>query len=213
MTKKPVALLSNRHLQSLRRERSLCRCSQQQGQTLVEFAMVVPLLLLLVLGVIEIGYALYENHLIIKLAREGANLTSRQTTIQEAENAILAATTRPIRFDQDGKLIFSVIKLGTGGGNLNQPIIAQRRVVGTLSVPSVLGDPVTSAYNGPPNYAAQDPNNDTRIRISGALPNGLTLTAGKSVFVTEVYTHHDLITPFENFGPSLPTNLYASAYF
>ena len=60
--------------------------------------MILPLLLLLVLGVIEVGYALYENHLIIKLAREGSNLISRQSTLQEAENALLAATTPPISF-------------------------------------------------------------------------------------------------------------------
>jgi hypothetical protein len=197
----------------LRNESSLRRCSHQQGQTLVEFAMVVPLLLLLVLGVIEVGYALYENHLIIKLAREGSNLISRQSTLQEAESALLAATTVPITFDQDGKLILSVIRLGTAGGNLNRPIIAQRRVLGTLSAGSVFGDPVPGAYGGAPNYSALDANNDTRIRIAGALPNGLTLVAGQSVYVTEVYTHHDLITPFERFGARMPTNLYASAIF
>jgi hypothetical protein len=175
--------------------------------------MVVPLLLLLVLGVIEVGYALYENHLIIKLAREGSNLISRQSTLQEAESALLAATTAPITFDQDGKLILSVIRLGTAGGNLNRPIIAQRRVLGTLNAGSVLGDPVPGAYGGAPNYSALDANNDTRIRIAGALPNGLTLVAGQSVYVTEVYTHHDLITPFERFGARMPTNLYASAIF
>ncbi len=187
--------------------------SRQRGQTLVEFAMVMPLLLMLVLGVIELGYALYEKHIITRLAREGSNLISRQGTLQEAENALQAARTPPITFDADGKLILSVIRLGTGGANLNQPIIAQRRVVGTLSMGSVLGDPVSSAYSGAPNYSAQNPDNDSRVRIVGALPNGLTLSAGQSVYVTEVYTHHDLITPFERFGPRLPTNLYASAYF
>lgn len=186
---------------------------RQRGQTLVEFSMVVPLLLMLVLGIIELGYALYEKHLIIKLAREGSNLISRQSTIQEAEVALQAARTPPITFDADGRLILSVIRLGTAGANLNQPIIVQRRVVGTLSVGSILGNPVSGAYNGAPNYSAQDPDNDSRIRITGGLPNGLTLSAGQSVYVTEVYTHHDLITPFERFGPRLPTNLYASAYF
>jgi hypothetical protein len=215
MTKITTPLPFNRPRHRLRRrdEPSQFGCLHQRGQTLVEFSMVLPLLLLLVLGVIEVGYALYENHLIIKLAREGSSLISRQSTLQEAENALLAATTPPISFDHDGKLILSVIRLGTGGGNLNRPIIAQRRVIGTLSAGSVLGDPDPSAYNGAPNYVAQNADNDTRIRIAGALPNGLTLVAGQSVYITEVYTRHNLITPFERFGAKLPSNLYASAYF
>ena len=184
-----------------------------RGQSLVEFAMVLPLVLVLALGIIEVSYALFENHLIIKLAREGANLISRGTKLGEAETSLLAATTAPVAFNAKGKLVLSVIKLGDAGANLNQPIISQRRVVGTLSANSVLGNPPTSSYSGAPDYTAVNPNNDSSIRIAGALPNGLTLAAGESVYVTEVYTRHDFITPFQNFGVTLPTNLYASAYF
>jgi hypothetical protein len=184
-----------------------------RGQSLVEFAMVLPLILVLVLGIIEVSYALFENHIIIKLAREGANLISRGSNLQQAETSLLAATTAPVAFNAKGKLVLSVIKLGDAGANLNQPIISQRRVVGTLGANSVLGNPPTSSYSGAPYYTAVNPNNDSSIRIAGALPNGLTLAAGESLYVTEVYTRHDLITPFRNFGVGLPSNLYASAYF
>jgi len=184
-----------------------------RGQSLVEFAMVMPLVLVLVLGVIEVSYALFENHLITKLAREGANLISRGTNLGEAETSLLAATTPPVAFNAKGKLVLSVIKLGESGANLNQPIISQRRIVGSLSANSVLGNPPTASYSGAPHYSAVNPNNDSSVRVSGALPNGLTLAAGQSVYVTEVYTRHDLITPFEKFGVALPANLYASAYF
>ena len=184
-----------------------------RGQSLVEFVMVMPLVLVLLLGIIEVSYALFENHLIIKLAREGANLISRGTNLGQAETSLLAATTAPVAFNAKGKLVLSVIKLGEAGANLNQPIISQRRVVGTLSANSVLGNPPTSSYSGAPYYTAVNPNNDSSIRVAGALPNGLTLAAGQSVYVTEVCTRHDLITPFQKFGVTLPTNLYASAYF
>ncbi|PYV45580.1 MAG: hypothetical protein DMG06_01900 [Acidobacteria bacterium] len=183
------------------------------GQSVAEFAMVLPLMLLLVLGVIEIGYALYEDHSITKLAREGSNLISRQSTFTEAEAALQGAASAPLTFNSNARLILSVIKLGTGGSNLNQPIISQRHVLGTLSANSVLGEPPSTSYTGSPNYSCQDADNDTSIRISGPLPNGLTLTAGQSVYITEVYLHHNLITPFDKFGISLPSNLYASAYF
>lgn len=187
--------------------------SKSHGQSLVEFALVLPIMLLLVLGVIEVGYALYEDHLIIKLAREGSNLISRQSTLQEAEAALLAATSAPISFNSNGKLILSVVRLGTGGANQGKPIISQRRVVGSLTANSVLGNPPPAAYSGPPDYNAINADNNTSVRVSGPLPNGLTLTAGQSVYVSEVYTRHHFLTPFDRFGFRLPSNLYASAYF
>ena len=161
----------------------------------------------------EFGYALYEDHIIISLAREGSNLISRQSTIQDAETALLAGVHPPINFNQNGRLIFSVVKLGTGGANLNQPIITQRRIVGSLTGNSILGTPPTASYNGAPDYSAVNADNDAAIRVTGSLPNGLTLTAGQSVYITEIYTNHNLLTPAANFGVTLPTNLYASAYF
>ena len=128
--------------------------------------------LLLCLAVMEFGYALYEDHIIITLAREGSNLISRQSTIQEAETALLAATRPPISFNQNGKIIFSVVKLGTGGANLNQPIISQRRVVGMLTGNSVLGNPPTASYNGAPNYSAVNADNDSTIRVRGLCRTG-----------------------------------------
>ena len=189
------------------------RVRRAHGQSIVEFALTLPLFLLLCLGVMEFGYALYEDHMIVSLAREGSNLISRQSTLQEAETALLAAVRPPINFNQNGKLIFSVVKLGTGGANLNQPIITQRRMVGTSTGNSTLGTPPTASYNGAPDYSAVNADNDAAIRVTGSLPNGLTLTAGQSVYITEIYTKHNLITPAANFGVTLPTNLYASAYF
>jgi TadE-like protein len=171
-----------------------------RGQSLVEFAMILPLMLTLVLG-------------IITMAREGSNLISRQSTLAEAEAAIVAASAGPVNFSNEGKLIFSVVRLGTGGANLGIPIISQRHAVGATNANSILGNPPTSAYGSGPNYTANNPDNDINVRVSGSLPNGLTLTAGQSFYITEIYTNHEAITPFEKLGIALPTRLYASAYF
>ena len=60
-------------LKSLRRKLG---CTS--GQSLIEFAIVVPLVLAVALGVIELGYALLDQHVVTKLAREGSNLISRE---------------------------------------------------------------------------------------------------------------------------------------
>ena len=180
----------------------------EAGQALFEFGVTLPILMALVLGVIEFGYALFQVQLVTSMAREGSNLIARQVTINDAE-AALQTMSGLVRFDANSTLIFSVVRLGVGGANNNVPIIVQRHSVGAFAASSVLGDPPQSEYEGSPDYNALDPDNDESIRVSGTLPNGLTLTPGESVYVTEVFTQRTSIVPFL----PLPATLRASAYF
>jgi hypothetical protein len=184
---------------------------REAGQALAEFGIVLPPLLLLVLGIIEVGYALFQVQIVTNLSREGSNLISRNTSIHDAETAInAAATTGPVRIDANTEVVFSIITLGTGGSNNNKPIIAQRHSIGGFTTAnSRLGNPAQTAYGPSPDYRATDLNNDTSIQVSGPLPNGLTLNAGESVYVTEVMTKRTSIVPFI----PLPATLYGSAYF
>ena len=180
----------------------------EAGQALFEFGVTLPILMALVLGVIEFGYTLFQIQLVTSMAREGSNLIARQVTINDAE-AALQTMSGLVRFDANSTLILSVVRLGVGGTNNNVPIIVQRHSVGAFAASSVLGDPPQSEYEGSPDYNAYDPDNDDSIRVSGTLPNGLTLTPGESVYVTEVFTQRTSIVPFM----PLPAMLHASAYF
>ena len=64
----------------------LRRFGNERGQSMVEFAMVLPFLMVIVLGVVEVGYALLDQHVVTKLAREGANLISRDATLAGSGN-------------------------------------------------------------------------------------------------------------------------------
>lgn len=46
--------------------------SKKEGQALVEFAILLPVLLLLLLGIIEFGLLLFNQHVITNASREGA---------------------------------------------------------------------------------------------------------------------------------------------
>lgn len=46
----------------------------EQGQALLEFALVLPILLLLVFGIIEFGIIFFDNLVITQAAREGARV-------------------------------------------------------------------------------------------------------------------------------------------
>ena len=68
----------------------------------------------------EFGYALYEDHIIISLAREGSNLISRQTD-SGGGNGLAGGDPSAYQFRSDRKIIFSVVKVGTA-----EPILTSR---------------------------------------------------------------------------------------
>ena len=181
---------------------------RSRGQTLAEFGITISLLIVLILGIFQVGYLIYQQYMAINLAREGANLALRETSLDVVESAIRSA--RP-DFDADTKLILSVVELGPPGGpTAGDPIITQRHVAGTLTGASVLGEPPPSSYGAGPTYTAKDLG-DNSIRARAPLPNSLTIRQGQSVYVAEIYLKRRDITPLA--GVQLPNSLYSVAYF
>jgi TadE-like protein len=89
-----------------------------KGQTLIELALIFPLMLALVYGAIEIGSVISAYLTITHTAREGANLTSRGTLPDTALTAIITAADPTIRATNQGqwRVIYSKITQAPGGG-------------------------------------------------------------------------------------------------
>jgi hypothetical protein len=194
------------------------RAASPRGQSLVEFAIVLPIVLVLALGVTEVSYALLDQHVVTKLTREGSNLISRDTSPLDAATALTSMTTRPVNFATGAKVIFSVIKnvQTAGAPNVNKNILYQRYVYGSLSDPSAKSTLHTVTTVGgnlgsTPEFQAPNSDNDTGLQITN-LPAGLVV-AGGMLYVTEIYSKHQLITPFDKFGIQVPPLLYSIAYF
>lgn len=192
----------------------IVRLRRQSGQSLVEFSMVLPLLVVIVLGIAETGYALLEQHVVTKLSREGSNLISRDVTLQDATSAMKNMKTRPVDFDNGSRLIFSVVKkVATAGTpNFDKVILYQRYEYGTLSAASALKTKGSATFGGAPNYEAANSDTNTNLQLA-TVPASLVLASGGMAYVTEVYTKYNLITPLDRFGITLPTKLYSIAYF
>jgi Flp pilus assembly protein TadG len=192
------------------------RLASHRGQSLVEFAFIMPFILLVAFGVIEVSYALLDQHVVTKLTREGSNLISRDVTINDAVNALRNMSTRPVDLNSTrSRIIFTVLRRGTtpGTANYNNVIAYQRYSFGGLTgVQSALRTAGSGAYNGSPDYQAVNADTDTRIQISN-LPGNLTIDLNGSLYVTEIFTRHDLITPLSGFGVTVPSTLYSIAYF
>jgi hypothetical protein len=171
--------------------------------------------LLVALGVVEVGYALLDQHVVTKLTREGSNLISRNTTIEDAVTAMRSMSTRPVDFNTNSRIIFSVLKKGatTGTANYDQILLYQRHETGALTgVSSQITTRGAGSFRGAPDYEANNSDTDANLQIIN-IPANLTMTRGGLLFVTEVYTQHDLLTPLQRFGVTVPDILYSIAYF
>src|SRR2546427_9337507 len=128
---------------------------RSRGQALAEFGIVLSLLMVLALGIFQVCYLIYQQYGAMNLAREGANLILRQSSLDIAESAIRAAQADP-RFDADTRLLLSVVQLGSGGPNANKPIITQRHTAGIPTRTSLPGVPPYASYGEGPTIAAID---------------------------------------------------------
>jgi Flp pilus assembly protein TadG len=188
------------------------RRQSNRGQSLVEFSLVLPLLLVTVLGVVEISYALLDQHIVTKLTREGSNLISRSTALGDAAAALRTMSSRPVDLDNGSKLILSVVRnIPTiGAANYNKAVLAQRYEYGSLAKASTLHTAGTPSFGPGPEYAAANQDNNTGLQVTD-LP--ITLSLGGTLYITELYTTHPTITPLAGFGIQVPETLYSIAYF
>lgn len=190
------------------------RLSAANGQGLLEFSLVLPMMMVMVLGVLEIGYALLDQHVVTKITREGSNLISRDTTIQDAANALKSMKTRPVDFDKQSRMIFSVLKRGATNGttNYDKIILYQRYEYGSLAGTSHISTRGAGTFGSSPDYVAANSDGDANLQITN-LPANIIVTTGGLVYVNEVITKHTLLTPLDRFGITLPSTLYSIAYF
>jgi hypothetical protein len=184
------------------------------GQTLVETALVLPFVLLIAFGVIETGYYIVDAHVVSKLAREGSNLTSRTTTLEDAITALRSMSSSPVDFNTRSKIILSVLKRGerVGTANYDKIFLYQRHSFGAMPASSKLTLRGAGAFGGAPDYIAVNANDNAGLQVLN-VPDNLIVPLGGVIYITEVATTHELLTPLPNFGITWPSTVYSIAYF
>lgn len=165
-------------------------------------------------GVIEVGYALLDQHVVTRLTREDSNLISRGTSLGDAAMALTKMSSRPVDFDSHSKVIFSVLRRVStrGSSNYDQVILYQRYEYGSLPATSGLTTRGPGSFGDGPEHQAGNSDSDTNLQVTN-LPPGLVMGRGGMMYVTEIFTTHQLITPLSQFGVGVPERLYSIAYF
>jgi Flp pilus assembly protein TadG len=191
------------------------RARAEAGQGLIEFALVLPIVLLVAFGVIETSFAVLDDHVVTRMSREGSNLISRDTTLQDAVTAMRQMASRPVNFDDgSSKMILSVIKRGaiSGTANFDKVFLYQRVQYGSYGGVSQFTPSGSGSFGGAPDYRATNPDTDAALQIP-SFPPTLLPNQGGLLFVTEVFSRHQLITPLDRFGITFPSSLSSIAYF
>jgi Flp pilus assembly protein TadG len=137
--------------------------SDNRGNALVEFAVLLPLLLLLVLVITDLCLLLDHQMRLIHLSREAASVLSRGASFDETFVAITAAD-GPLGLDgARGRIILTRVTLDENGN----PIVGEQRSIGRLSRASTVGN----SPGGP-----------------ATIPNGRSLPGKMSVVVVELFS-------------------------
>lgn len=162
----------------------------QSGLAVIEFAMVLPLMLVLMFGLIDFGRMILTRQVLINVSREAANLTSRGTTMDDAITAVKTSA-QPLDIPAHGYVILTEIVRDTNGN----ATIAAQRASGGAPRPSKIGTGVGSGASLPTTEHMVPP-------------------AGRSLFVAEVYYESPPITPVgELAGITMSELFYDVAFF
>lgn len=121
------------------------------GQALIELTLIVPFMLLLAYGVVEVGSVISTYLTLTHTTREGANLASRGTVADTALDAIIAAAAPTIRNDNltQWKIIYTKIAPAPGPACPTAPcnyVVESQILRGSLNKDSELG-PVGTIVN------------------------------------------------------------------
>jgi hypothetical protein len=114
----------------MRRKGRLKRRFHGSGQSMIELAMILPILLLLCFGAAELSHAILYNNILINMSREGANLASRTTQSPEFIIDALNHTSAPLQMEAQGMIFISRVKgVDAGAGGVIAVIDEQYRAV------------------------------------------------------------------------------------
>lgn len=162
------------------------------GNSVVELALVLPLLLFLVIGVIDFGRAIHFNNILVSLSREGGHLAARTNNTADVIIKVLNATASPLDMTNIGVVYITEVKgIASGTGGVTPTVQNQYATIGGNT--AVLTSQVykcSSGWDGSTGKC-KDPAGGTAI-----LPSGLSLNVLETVHVVEtMYKYEPIAGP------------------
>lgn len=197
---------------------------RQRGLAAVEFALLLPLLLLLLFGMVDAARALQANIIMTNIGREGANLVARGNTQLETGSQdilyALMASAPPLNVNKQGMIYVTRVMGVVANGTSRSVILDQYRwddAGRNLGYRASGYAPASRVYG-----CASWSSSGACASISSATPPGSAIMSGKLddgeiVVVVETFYRYDMTLTGFTFGSfALPTfgpDLYSMTIF
>ena len=168
-----------------------------RGQAAAEFAVVAPLLLVLICGSIDFGRALNDVQIMADLTRQGSNLASRGTPLNESSADVVSGASG-LDLVHFGDVILTSVTNENGTYKISGQDSSTSDGLTKLSATSKVGTGVGATAT-----------------LSTAAQNAIPQN-GQTVFVTEIFYTFTPLTPIGALAHnaiSMPSTLYDSAYY
>jgi Flp pilus assembly protein TadG len=193
------------------------------GVAAVELALLLPVLLLLLLGMIDAARALQANIIVVNTSREGANLVARGGTQLETGSQdiiyALMASAPPLNVNQQGMVYITRVMGVVTNGVSRSVILDQYRwddATRNLGYRASKYAPDSRAYICTSWSAGKCTSINANSRPSTTIMSG-KLDDGEIVVAVETYYRYDMILPAFSIGsyslPTLGPDLYSLTVF
>jgi TadE-like protein len=182
------------------------------GIVAVEFALMVPLLLLLVIPIFDLARIVQANMILTNISREGANLAARSSQDPQTIMNAIAATAPPLDMATNGTMYLSKI-MGNTPGTPNVILEQYRWTQGYNQSSQVWNNCFSWATDGSGKCSSIP---STGFAINDAMAN--QLGDGEVIYVVESFYHANLLFSAMNLGfgistPQFNPDLYAKTIF
>ena len=196
---------------------------RQRGLAAVEFALLLPLLLMLLFGMMDAARALQANIILVNLSREGANLVARggtqlDTGSQDIIYALMASSP-PLNVNQQGMMYITRVMGVVKNGISSSVVLDQYRwddPVRNLGYRASSYLPPSKVYGCSTWNAGMCSGINSGARPAVAVMTG-QLADGEVVHVVETFYRYDMLltgAATTTLGlPVLGPNLYSMTVF
>lgn len=198
-------------------------CRRQRGLAAVEFALLLPLLLILLFGMIDAARALQANIIITNLSREGANLVARGSTQLDAGSQdiiyALMASAPPLNVNQQGMVYITRVLGVVKNGVASSVVLDQYRWDDPergLGYSASKYQPASKVYSCSAWQTGECSSINSLARPAVAVMSG-QLADGEVVHVVETFYRYDMLLASPGTTmlglPALGPDLYSMTVF
>ena len=179
----------------------------EKGIAALEFALILPVLLVMVFAIIDVGRLIQARLVITNVSREGGSLASRNKDMSDKDLFdMLQASGSPLDLTGSGRIYISRIHAGTkvGPGNILLPVIDSQSQAGSLDANSSINS------NFPYLGLSWDLYKHLVFHDDSRQTSDIS-----EITVVEVYYQYTFITPLPKFifGGILKNNIGSKAVF